>query len=104
MHTCLWKEPPCVFERVVFAEFDWKYHIFLKMKMEEWDRKNLLSNYWNDLALGSKETYFLEVGACLPMRGATTGIWEGRFMWVWQEISHFFTDKNGGVVPKNFSV
>ena len=28
VHTCLQKEPPSVFERVIFAEFDWKYDIF----------------------------------------------------------------------------
>ena len=32
-------------ERVVFAEFDWKYHIFLNIKSEEWDLKVLLFNY-----------------------------------------------------------
>ena len=80
MHTCLWKEPPCVFERVVFAEFDWKYHIFLKMKMEEWDRKILLSNYWNDLALGSVETYFFEVTAYMCLKGATAGVLRGSFL------------------------
>ena len=34
-----------MYERVVFAEFDWKYHIFLNIKSEEWDLKVLLFNY-----------------------------------------------------------
>ena len=32
-------------ERVVFAEFDKKYHIFLNIKTEEWDLKISLLNY-----------------------------------------------------------
>ena len=50
------KGRPWVCERVVFAEFDWKYHIFLNIKTEQWDLKILLFNYWNDIALGSVET------------------------------------------------
>ena len=53
---CLWKKPLQVSERVVFAEFDWKCHILLNIKKEEWDRKIFLFNYWNDLLLGPVET------------------------------------------------
>ena len=36
---------------------------FLNIKTREWNLKILLLNYLNDLASGSLETYFLEVGA-----------------------------------------
>ena len=55
---CLWNEPPQVSDRVVFAEFDWKYPNFLKYKKGEWGVNILLFNYTNDLALGSVETIF----------------------------------------------
>ena len=29
-------------ERLVFVKFDWKYHIFLNIKTEEWNLKILL--------------------------------------------------------------
>ena len=44
MHTCLRNEPPQVCESVVFAEFEWKYHNFLKIKTGEWDVKFLSLN------------------------------------------------------------
>ena len=89
-------------ERVVFAKFDWKYNSFLNGKTDEWDLKILLFNHWNDLALGSVETYFLEFGAYVSVKRATGCVWEGGFCWIWLEISHFFKYKNGGVGPKNF--
>ena len=45
MRTCLSKEPPQVFQRVIFAEFDWKFHIFLNIKAEECDLRLLWFNY-----------------------------------------------------------
>ena len=89
MHTCLWKEFPEVFERVVFVEFDWKYHIFLNIKTEEWGLNILLFNYWNDLALDSVETYVLEVGVYESLKEATTGVWEGCFCWLWPDRTGF---------------
>ena len=93
-----------VSERFVFAEFDWKYHIFLNINTEEWELKTLLFNYWNDIFLGSVETYFLEVGAYVFVKRTTASVWEVRFYWIWLEISHFFKYKNGGVWPKNFII
>ena len=62
-------------ERAVFAEFDWKYHIFfLNVKTKEWDRKIFLFNYGNDVALGSLGTYFLKVGTDVSLKGATAGV------------------------------
>ena len=87
-------------ERVFFHEFDWKYHIFLNIKTEEWDPKILLLNYWNDLVLGSAETNFLEISSYVSVKGATGGVWEGRFSWSWLEMSHFFKYKIGEVGPK----
>ena len=100
----LWKEPPQVSERVIFAEFDWKYHIFLNIKTDEWDLKILLFNYWNDLVLGSVETYFSEINACVSLKRATVGVWDGGFCWIWLKISLFVKYKDGGVGPKNFFV
>ena len=82
-----------VSERFVFAEFDWKYHIFLNINTEEWELKTLLFNYWNDIFLGSVETYFLEVGAYVFVKRTTASVWEVRFYWIWLEISHFFKYK-----------
>ena len=45
-------------EKLVFAEFEWKYYIFLSIKMGEWDLNILLFNYWNDFVLGLVEIYF----------------------------------------------
>ena len=93
VHTCLWKEPLQVSERFVFAEFDWTYHIFWNVKTEEWDLKGLLFNHWNDLFLGSVKTYFLEIGAYVSVKRATTGVSEGRFCLIWLEIWHFLNIK-----------
>ena len=38
------------------------------------------------------------------MKGATAGVWEGRFCWISLEMSHCFKYKNGEVGPKNFMV
>ena len=64
--------------------------------------KIFLFNYWKNLVLGSVETYFLEVGAPISLKRATAGVWEGRFCWIWLEISDFFKYKIGRVGPKNF--
>ena len=32
-------------KRVTFVELDWKYYIFLNIKVEEWDLKTLLFLY-----------------------------------------------------------
>ena len=80
-------------ERVFFTEFDWKFHIFLNIKTEEWDLKILFFNYWSDLALGSVETYFLEVGAYVSLKRDTTGVWEGCCCYIWLQISHFLNIK-----------
>ena len=77
---------------------------FLNIKMGEWELKIWLFNYWNDLALGSVEKYFLEVGAYVSLKRATTGIWEVPFCWIWMKRSHFFKYKNGGVGTKNLIV
>ena len=58
----------------------------------------------NDLLLGSVETYFLEVGAYVSLKGATAGVSEGHFCWIWLEISQFLKYKNGVVRPKNLIV
>ena len=63
--------------------------MFLNIKTAKWDLKKLLFNYWNDLALGSEETYALDVGAYMPLKRATWGVLEGRFCWIWLEVSHF---------------
>ena len=72
--------------------------------MEEWDLKILLFNCWNDFAWGSVETYILEVGTYMSLKGATGGVWEGHFCWIWLEISYFFKYKIVGVGPKTFIV
>ena len=77
VHTYLWNKPLQVSERVAFAEFEWKYYIYLSVKTGDWSLKILLFNYWNDLALGSVETYFREVGAYVSLKRAATGVWEG---------------------------
>ena len=77
VHTYLWNKPPQVSERVAFAEFEWKYYIYLSIKTGDWGLNILLFNYWNDLALGSVETYFREVGAYVSLKRAATGVWEG---------------------------
>ena len=102
VHTCLWNEPPQVSEKVVFAEFDWKCHIFLNIKTEEWDLKVLLFNYWNGLVLGLVQTCFLEVGGYIPLKRATAGFWERYFYWIWLKILHLFKYKNRGAEPRNF--
>ena len=93
VHTCLWKEPPEACERVVFVECDWKYHVFLNIKTEEWDQNISLFIYWNGLVLGSVEVYLLEVSAYVPLKITIAGVWEGCFWWVWLEISHFLNIK-----------
>ena len=70
---CLWKEPTQVSEGVVLAEFGRKYHIFLNLKTDKWNLKILWFIYWNDLTLGSVETYFLQDGAYMTLKGATPG-------------------------------
>ena len=77
VHTCLRNELPQVSESVFFVEFEWKHHNFLNIITKEWDLKILLFNYWNDLVLGSVETYFLEVDEYLSLKWAATGLWEG---------------------------
>ena len=103
MHTCLWNEPPNVSDTVVFAELEWKISLFLKYKNGESDLKILLFNYWSDLALGSVEIYFLEVGAYASPKKAITGVVKvvfAEFEWRYQ----FFKHKTGGVGPKSFIV
>ena len=58
-------------------------------------------NYWNDLVLGSVEIYLLDVGADVSLKGATAGVWEGPFCWIWLKISYLFKYENGGVGTKN---
>ena len=38
-------------EWVFLAEFDWKCHVFLNIKTEEWDLKMLFFNYFDGLVL-----------------------------------------------------
>ena len=66
--------------RVVLTELEWKYNIFLNRNTDEWDVENLIFNYWNDLVLDLVETYFLEVGAYLCLKGATAVVRERRFL------------------------
>ena len=72
VHKYLKNEPPKISERAVVAEFDWKYHIIFQYEMGQWYVKTSLLNYWNDLVLGSVETYFLDVDAYLSLEQATT--------------------------------
>ena len=89
-----------VSKRVAFVEFDWKYYIFLNTKMEEWHLKTLLFLYWNDLALGSVETSFLEDGAYVSLKVSGRVVFAD-FDWKY----HIFLNiKNGGVKPNNFFV
>ena len=67
---------------------------FLGIKTGECDLKNLLFNYWNHLALGSLETYFMEVGAYVSLKRAKISVWECRLCWIWVEILHLFKYKN----------
>ena len=90
--------------RVIFAEFEWKYHNSLNTKTGEWALKLLLFNYCKDLVWGSIETYFLEVGAYVSLKRATTGLSEARFCWIWVKMLQFFKYKNGGVGPTDFTV
>ena len=94
MYTSLWKEPPQVSEVAVFAEFDWKYQIFLNINAEEWDLKIWLFNYWNDSVLSSAENYFLEICAYVPREGATAGAWESCFCWIWLKTLLFLKRKS----------
>ena len=73
-----------------FCRIEWKYHNFLNIKKREWDLKILLFNYWNGLAIGSVDTYFLEVGTYMSLKQATTGLWESRICWIWVKILQFF--------------
>ena len=41
VHTCLGKETPVVSDRVIFAQFQWAYYSFLKLKIEWVEPKNL---------------------------------------------------------------
>ena len=91
-------------ERIVFAEFKWKYHNFLNKKTGELDLKILLFNYWNDLVWSWLETYFPEVDAYVSQKRATTGLCDGRICWIWVKIPQFFKYKNGRVGPKDFFV
>ena len=54
--------------------------------------------------LGRTKSTFLEVAAYMSLKWVTTGVWEGRFCWIWVKIAHFFKNKNGGVEPKDFIV
>ena len=104
MLACLWNDPLQVSERVVFAEFEWKYHNFLNIKPGEWDLKRLLPNYWNDLVWGSLEIYFPEFGAYVSLKWATAGVLDGRFCRIWVKIPQFFECKKGREGSKNVTV
>ena len=63
--------------------------------MEKWDQNILLFNYWNNLVLGSVETYFLEVDAYVSLKRATAGAWESRFAeFEWK--SHIYSNIKTG--------
>ena len=64
----------------------------------------LLFNYWKDLALGSVEIYFLEIGACVSLKQAASGVWEDHFCGISVKILKFFKSKKEGVGPENFIV
>ena len=76
---------------------------FVNTKREEWDLKILLFNYWNGLALGSVQTFFLEVvHTCLwnePPQVSERVVF-AEFDWKY----HFFWYKNGEVGPTNFII
>ena len=82
-------------ERVLFVEFEWKYHNFLNIKTGNCYLK-LLFDYWNDLVLGSIEAYFMEVGAHVSLKRATAGVWGfilAEFKWKYQNSLNIKTRK-----------
>ena len=66
--------------------------------MGEWKLKN--SYLWNDLALGSVETYFLEVGACVSLKKNDQRCLVGLFLLNWMKISLFSKFINGEIGTK----
>ena len=62
---------------MIWMEMIWmEISHFFNIKMEEWDLKFFLFNYWNKLVLASVEPYLLEVGAYVSVKEATAGVWE----------------------------
>ena len=57
-----------------FAEIELKHQNFLNINTGEWYLTVSFFNYWNDLVLGSVETYFHEVGAYTCLKQATAGV------------------------------
>ena len=57
--------------------------------------KIFMFNYWNDLALDSEETYFLEVSAHVSLKQATAGVWECCFCLIWLKNHNFLNIKTG---------
>ena len=52
-------------ERVIFTEFEWKYHCFWNRKTGEWNLNILLFNYWNDFPEAHyKHTFWKLVHTC----------------------------------------
>ena len=90
VHARVWNESLQVSEKVGFAQFDWKYYKLLNIKTGEWDLRILLFTYWNEL------------GAYVCLKGATAGVWECRFCWIWLKISQFFNYKQGKVLFLNY--
>ena len=94
-----------MFERIVFAEFEWKSQNVLNIKTGELDLKPLLCNYWKDFVLGSAETCFLEFGTYVSLKWATADACDRVDFVEFQGKYHkFFKYKNGGVEPKNVIV
>ena len=67
---------------------------FLNLKTKEWDLKVFMFNYWNDLLLGSVETYFLAFHTCLwkePPQVSESVV----FAEFEEKIPRFFKSKTG---------
>ena len=87
----------CVCDNCLFVKFLIQHHLLLFHNFSG-DSK-LDSNFWNDPVLGSVGRYFMEIGAYLSQKRASTGVWEGRFCWIWVKLLSL-KYKNGGLRPK----
>ena len=73
------------------------------MKTEEWHQKVLLVNYWNELALGSVQTYFMDGDSYVSLKRKTTHP-ERVVLLILAENINFLKYKNEGMGPKKFIV
>ena len=91
--TRFWTRLCCVRNNCLFVKF--LIHHYLLLFLDFSSGLKFDSNYWNDLVLRSVETYFLEYCAYVFWKGATMGVWEGHFCWIWVKISLFWNIKTG---------